>query len=102
MEGRFVPAAPAEARPIDTRGGDDRGGSSTLAMDDPRALQILTTEHWSLLTARSLASLVSRVFYTRMILKHFTPPGYANQDNRNTDRLRSTGADGPWGRCRYR
>jgi len=54
MEDRFVPAAPAEARPIDTRGGDDRGGSTALAIDDPRALQILTTEHWSLLTARSL------------------------------------------------
>jgi hypothetical protein len=53
MEDRFVPAAPAEARPLDTQGSDDRGGSA-LAIDDPRALQILTTEHWSLLTARSL------------------------------------------------
>jgi hypothetical protein len=26
------------------------------SLDDPRALQILTTEHWSLLTARSLAN----------------------------------------------
>jgi hypothetical protein len=26
-----------------------------LSLDDPRALQILTTEHWSLLTARTLA-----------------------------------------------
>jgi hypothetical protein len=54
MEERFVPGAPAEARPIDTRGGDSRAGSTPDAIDDPRALQILTTEHWSLLTARSL------------------------------------------------
>lgn len=54
MEERFVPPAAAEARPIDTRGGDTRGASTSAAIDDPRALQILTTEHWSLLTARSL------------------------------------------------
>jgi hypothetical protein len=54
MEDRFVPAAPAEARPLDNRGSDDEGGSALAAIDDPRALQILTTEHWSLLTARSL------------------------------------------------
>ena len=54
MEERFVPGAAAEARPIDTRGGDDHAGSSPAAINDPRALQILTTEHWSLLTARSL------------------------------------------------
>lgn len=53
MEERFVPAAPAEGRPIDTRIGDDRG-PAPVAIADPRALQILTTEHWSLLTARSL------------------------------------------------
>ncbi len=29
--------------------------SPVTSLDDPRALQILTTEHWSLLTARSLA-----------------------------------------------
>ena len=54
MEERFVPGPVAEARPIDTRGGDDHVGAGTAALDDPRALQILTTEHWSLLTARSL------------------------------------------------
>jgi hypothetical protein len=31
------------------------GGSSGDPLQDPRALQILTTEHWSLLSARSLA-----------------------------------------------
>ena len=54
MEERFVPGPAAEARPMDTPGGDDRAGTGPAAIDDPRALQILTTEHWSLLTARSL------------------------------------------------
>ncbi len=54
MEERFVPGAAAEARPMDTRRGDDEAGTRAAAIDDPRALQILTTEHWSLLTARSL------------------------------------------------
>ena len=59
MEERFVPVAQAEARPI-----DDAPGIATAAaappevgpagIRDPRALQILSTEHWSLLTARSL------------------------------------------------
>ena len=40
------PAAPAPP-------GGVRDGSGTL--DDPRFLQVLTTEHWSLLTSRSLA-----------------------------------------------
>ena len=31
------------------------GPSSNAALDDPRALQILSTEHWSLLAGRSLA-----------------------------------------------
>jgi hypothetical protein len=31
------------------------GGDSAAQLDDPRALTILTTEHWSLLSARSLA-----------------------------------------------
>ena len=53
MEERFVPAA-AEARPIDARGVQRHHASERGAIDDPRALQILTTEHWSLLTARSL------------------------------------------------
>jgi hypothetical protein len=55
MEERFVPAAAAEARPVDSAGaspGPDR--RPAIALDDPRALQILTTEHWGLLTARSL------------------------------------------------
>ena len=54
MEERFVPAAPGEARPMDTRAGGDDRGPAPVAIADPRALQILTTEHWSLLTARSL------------------------------------------------
>ena len=56
MEERSVPSAPAEqpvtaAEPAD-RAPAPRGGPPHLA--DPRALTILTTEHWSLLTARSL------------------------------------------------
>ena len=60
-EERFVPMPPGEVRP--PQGGDgtsaplDAGEVSSVAgsaFDDPRALQILTTEHWSLLTARSL------------------------------------------------
>lgn len=55
-EERFVPVPPAEARPTLT---DDRGATGAMPagdrpVDDPRALQILSTEHWSLLTARSL------------------------------------------------
>jgi hypothetical protein len=53
MEERFVPQAAAEARPMAATGREpDPGGGAPL--DDPRALQILSTEHWSLLTARSL------------------------------------------------
>ncbi|MBA2719991.1 MAG: hypothetical protein H0U52_12250 [Chloroflexi bacterium] len=49
-----MPATAIHDRPAvpEPRGGV-RGGSGTL--DDPRFLQVLTTEHWSLLTARSLA-----------------------------------------------
>jgi hypothetical protein len=55
MEERFVPVAAAEARPIDSRALADSDESTTPSvLNDPRALQILTTEHWSLLTARSL------------------------------------------------
>lgn len=59
MEERFVPAVSAEARPVDSsaEGDDPASPGNRLAqapIDDPRALQILTTEHWSLLTARSL------------------------------------------------
>ena len=54
MEERFVPVAQAEGRPIET--GDEASPTATPGrpIDDPRALQILSTEHWSLLTARSL------------------------------------------------
>jgi hypothetical protein len=34
--------------------GSDRAGTRPVGLDDPRALTILTTEHWSLLTQRSL------------------------------------------------
>lgn len=55
-EERFVPTPPAEARPA---GAGSASGSwaepaGGRPIDDPRALQILSTEHWSLLTARSL------------------------------------------------
>jgi len=44
-------AAPAEAPPL---GHHRDGGPTEAGLDDPRALAILTTEHWSLLSARSL------------------------------------------------
>jgi hypothetical protein len=52
MDDRTISAQPAE-RPI---GGDHPFGapSSDGPLGDPRALTILTTEHWSLLSARSL------------------------------------------------
>ena len=53
MEERFFPAPAADGQPIETAAAEavrPAGGG----LDDPRALQILTTEHWSLLTARSL------------------------------------------------
>jgi len=57
-EERFVPMPAAEARPTSTDGSDAGGAGAARASDDPlmdpRALQILSTEHWSLLTARSL------------------------------------------------
>jgi hypothetical protein len=43
---------PAEAPP--TPGAAWTGGASGEPFDDPRALTILTTEHWSLMSARSL------------------------------------------------
>jgi hypothetical protein len=55
MEERTSPVAPME-RPPGTAGVDGNGakaGPPHLA--DPRALTILTTEHWSLLSQRSLA-----------------------------------------------
>ena len=55
MEERTTPIGPAERAPAGQRVGEARGddpGPPHLA--DPRALTILTTEHWSLLTARTL------------------------------------------------
>ena len=47
-----MPSPPAETpRP----GEPTRPSADRPAIDDPRALQILSTEHWSLLTTRSLA-----------------------------------------------
>ena len=54
MEERFFPGAAAEARPIASVEADATDRPKRPAVDDPRALQILSTEHWSLLTARSL------------------------------------------------
>ena len=54
MEERFFPAPAAEARPIGSPDAPADDGRAPPAIDDPRALQILSTEHWSLLTARSL------------------------------------------------
>jgi hypothetical protein len=52
MEERTVQTGPAE-RPIGAEGGP-AGTTGPAHLADPRALTILTTEHWSLLTARSL------------------------------------------------
>lgn len=55
MEERFVPPMTAEAQPAGpSDAGAARGVSPTIGLQDPRALQILTTEHWSLLSARAL------------------------------------------------
>jgi hypothetical protein len=54
MEERFFPAPAAEARPIGSAEADAVDGPQRAILNDPRALQILSTEHWSLLTARSL------------------------------------------------
>jgi hypothetical protein len=54
MQEQFVPAAPAEGRPIASLDSPVNDGAERAGIDDPRALQILSTEHWSLLTARSL------------------------------------------------
>src|SRR4051794_16895905 len=52
MDERLTPMASAERPLVD---GDGLAGSAADGpLADPRALQILTTEHWSLLTARSL------------------------------------------------
>ena len=53
-----IPVGAAEGRPLDqslATETDDGGGAGGSALDDPRALQILSTEHWSLLASRSLA-----------------------------------------------
>ena len=54
MEERFVPVAQAEARPIEDATEFEGPARPRTGLGDPRALQILSTEHWSLLTARSL------------------------------------------------
>jgi len=54
MEERFFPAPAAEARPVGSTDTSDAAAERRSGIDDPRALQILSTEHWSLLTARSL------------------------------------------------
>ena len=53
MDERIVPVVPAEARPQRADASDGVAAPAS-ALGDPRALTILTTEHWSLLTARSL------------------------------------------------
>ncbi len=53
MDDRTITPAPMEhPGPAAARGRDGAGDASPV--DDPRALTILTTEHWSLLSARSL------------------------------------------------
>jgi len=52
MEERSVPTGPAERPIAPSEPSPPSQGPAHLA--DPRALTILTTEHWSLLTARSL------------------------------------------------
>ncbi|HET9852128.1 MAG TPA: hypothetical protein VFP56_06440 [Candidatus Limnocylindrales bacterium] len=59
MEERFIASVQAEARPIEDASATTAGSAAGDAaapreLSDPRALQILSTEHWSLLTARSL------------------------------------------------
>jgi hypothetical protein len=53
MTDQFVPAATEERRPIDAPAAA-KVAEDGATLDDPRALTILTTEHWGLLTARSL------------------------------------------------
>jgi hypothetical protein len=49
-----IPVGAAEGRPLDQTPAASTGDPGS-ALDDPRALQILSTEHWSLLAGRSLA-----------------------------------------------
>jgi hypothetical protein len=53
MDEHFVPPAMGKARSPGSRG-DAPASTQPAPLDDPRALQILTTEHWSLLSARAL------------------------------------------------
>ena len=55
MDERAIQSTPAE-RPVATAtlDGSDGDGGTARSVDDPRALTILTTEHWSLPSARSL------------------------------------------------
>lgn len=54
MEERFFPAPAAEARPVGSTDPSGDAPEGRSGIHDPRALQILSTEHWGLLTARSL------------------------------------------------
>ena len=53
-EDRFVPSTPPEVQPDWSRTQSGADAAADRPVDDPRALQILSTEHWSLLSARSL------------------------------------------------
>ena len=55
MEERTSPVAPAERPPVPGQPSVDGVSSEAPHLADPRALMILTTEHWSLLSQRSLA-----------------------------------------------
>jgi hypothetical protein len=52
MQEGFVSPAVGESRPIEAAAATVSGAPGSL--EDPRALQILSTEHWSLLSARAL------------------------------------------------
>ena len=54
MEERFVPATPGQTQPPGGESAGLDGDTAAGLLGDSRALQILTTEHWSLLSARSL------------------------------------------------
>ncbi len=54
MQESMAAPAPAETPPTSGSPEQPLGGASANPLDDPRVLQILTTEHWSLLSARSL------------------------------------------------
>jgi hypothetical protein len=58
MDDRLMTPAATEHLPPPTPGTSapvpEPGSAATASLDDPRVLQILSTEHWSLLSARSL------------------------------------------------